>query len=251
MGKKPTPEQIVAEVGAERFVKAVNGLVGTAIQDYNEGRLNVCIEATRIVCGVLGYYGFEAEPLPVEVRLFNARFVELVEERGRMPLSDEETQEWWADGAYALGLGVADTPPEPGGWVGHMMALVRHAPSGLLGLADPTLMQASRPEHGLKTMPTWLPINEEWLAETADPQTRTPMTYMDDEQGSILTVYQVPENTSYKAGTAWTSSIEWGVGSIVRKINDTARTSISLLEVIFSGWTEEEEDNDDEDQGND
>jgi len=112
-------------------------------QHYNA---DSCIAATLIVCGALEVLGIRAEPFNANLVACNARWMQLMGERGGWPADEATMLDWTRNlGAWNVGIGLS-YPHEvkPGQWNGHLVALTEDRV-----LIDASADQASRPERGL------------------------------------------------------------------------------------------------------
>jgi hypothetical protein len=105
-----------------------------------------CIYAAKIAVGVLEYFGFQARPLTVRLRLVNAAYWSRWEAGGFEPI--EESDEWWdVSGAYSVVID-SDLSPKPGAWNGHLVAIAEEQ-----FLIDLSLSCFARPERRLYSQP--------------------------------------------------------------------------------------------------
>lgn len=99
-----------------------------------------CIESTAIFIDVLSELGVESSPAPVLVSAFNRAAQHMLTYYPDVPV------EHWPEEAWSVGQG-PDQPPKPGGWPGHLVAVV--PTRAATRLVDVSADQMSRPEKDL------------------------------------------------------------------------------------------------------
>jgi hypothetical protein len=113
-------------------------------------RPDSCIAMTAVAVEVMRYFGYDANPLNVEVLIVNRAWREALE-RGEFDPTVKLPDALFEAGAYGLGLGVESqrleklARGEEAG--GHVVAVVDRY------LVDLSLDQASRPQHGIDLAP--------------------------------------------------------------------------------------------------
>jgi hypothetical protein len=127
----------------------------------SEFREDSCIASTRIVTKVLRRFGFDSEPMVVQLAVFNQQYAEAVAQGSNPPLdgSKDELIAWMDEHkAWAVGVGVpgrdddwrwrknGSKSPWLGGQASHLVAVMR-TPRVLV---DVSLSQANRPAHNIK-----------------------------------------------------------------------------------------------------
>lgn len=122
-------------------------------------RTDSCILSTAVGCEFLTQRGILAEPLPVQVMIFNKKFVEHAERVGRLPIGNE--LESWSkeDSSYSVAIGLGGDPL-PGKWPGHLVILAEKS-----YLIDLSIDQANRPEYGMVFEPIFCKISNSFFSE--------------------------------------------------------------------------------------
>lgn len=129
----------------------------TILSEYRE---DSCIASTRIITKVLRRFGFDAEPMVVQLGVFNQQYAEAVAQGSNPPVdgSKDELIAWMdKHKAWAVGVGtpgpvndwrctVKGNNPWVGGQASHLIAVMR-TPRVLV---DASLSQANRPAHNIK-----------------------------------------------------------------------------------------------------
>jgi hypothetical protein len=122
------------------------------------GSGGTCIYATKIAVGVLDYFGFQARPLTVGLRIANEAYWSRWEAVGFEPI--EETDEWWdVSGAYSIMID-SGHPAEPGVWNGHLVAIAEER-----FLIDLSLAHFALPERGLYCDPIIEEISDSYFLQ--------------------------------------------------------------------------------------
>ena len=130
MTKKLSTEEIVFAIGfAQPAIRAQFGA-------------NACIVGTRVAVEVLRHYELRAEPMAVQVQVYNPAYVESVERGKSLDAIADDPECWSAQ------LGFTGQPQADGELDMHVVALVE----GRM-LLDLTLDQCSAPEHNVVLTP--------------------------------------------------------------------------------------------------
>ena len=152
-------------------------------------RPDCCIAATRITVDALRGLGFQVEPVVVHCQVFNAVYWNWLLAHGRWPADMEEAQALVDAGAHSVDIGNPRDQQQPGGWVGHLVALVE----GCL-LIDLSLGQATRPAKQMYLPPIAAMIADGFATGTPD----------DFEMNGCRVRYEPrPGVTSYTASKDW------------------------------------------------
>lgn len=155
---------------------------------------NHCILATRVGLDVLSYFNIPAKELPVDIRLFNQVYIEMIE------AGCEDVQAMLDAGAWSL---IFDKDFQADGWNGHLMIDLFDG-----DLLDLNFGQFNRPEKHLAFPPT--------LGFRGFNKTRVcPYTV----NGCHVEITADPDNTHYKRGD-WHRDYREPVGRIIRVIKE-------------------------------
>ena len=116
-----------------------------------------CIAGVRVLMKVFELYGYNSEPIPVQVHIFNKPMVRLLATGNPMPDDHRERLRLWEiTGAWGIGIVPQSAVinalkgHEGGGYGGHLVLRVKDV------LIDPTLQQAHRPERNVNITETVL-----------------------------------------------------------------------------------------------
>jgi hypothetical protein len=136
------------------FMDAATGPDGVLLRHF---RPDCCIGATRIAVDLLGsHLHMRIRPLVTQAEILNPALVA----RDRLPEDRQEYAAWQAEfGAHWISLGARDAPPRPGGWPGHLVAVLADR-----CLVDLSLPQANRPKHGIRLPPLVIGVDGEFLS---------------------------------------------------------------------------------------
>ncbi len=181
-----------------------------------EYRPDCCIAAAAILIRVFKECGYEAEPVPVTVEVYNEAMVKLLESGNPLP-SDLERKRLLLDltGAWGVAIAPADTPvvsplrdqrrPLGGGYGGHLLLRVNEY------LIDATIQQAERPEYQIKLPPMIVACHAERLM-------RDGKLFL--EVGTCHVVYRRITDESYREATDWkrTKPFRQTVNKILQRI---------------------------------
>lgn len=106
-------------------------------------RADSCIASTRTVIRVLHHFGYNAVPCPVQLMVFNQKFIEAVNKSGWPSMQGDDFIRWCDEtGAWSVGVGTK-IPGET--VVGHLVAVLEKKRF----LIDASLDQANRPNRGI------------------------------------------------------------------------------------------------------
>lgn len=163
-----------------------------------------CILSTRVFVDLALSMGFRCAEVVVESCAMNpvASVINKgMEEHGAEHARDEDTlRELQERGGYIVVLGaIAEgEPPEPGFWVGHLVAMFED-PSGQLHLVDVSLDQATRPKKCMLLRPTAFPVPDEFLDGV-----KIARLSMETPDGECLIDYQArPDEMGYLQSPDW------------------------------------------------
>lgn len=145
--------EVLPRVSAPQM-KTVAQAVRSAV--LNRYSVDSCIESTAILIDVLARLGVPATPAPVLVAAFNRAAQQVLTTTPDLPADQ------WPDDAWSVGQGPGQ-PFRPGGWPGHLVAVVPTAAA--TRLVDASADQMSRPDKGLvitgpvlgRVPPQWAP----------------------------------------------------------------------------------------------
>jgi hypothetical protein len=133
----------------------IEGLVRHARSEIlREFSPDSCIVSTAVAIDVLAMFGFLAQPLPVQIALFNEPYAKRIL-AGQSPLEKDLVRWGQEDGSYSVGLGYGHGDPTPGKWAGHLVALVENQ-----YLVDLSIDQASRTRHKMNFQPFAMEIDD-------------------------------------------------------------------------------------------
>lgn len=181
----------------KRIIEALAEFARPVILGYWDERS--CIGSTRIGILTLQRFGIRARPVPVWVRAYNARYVELLAERGVAPDSDT-WDGWFEEGAYSLAIGgqgegsttVKDGLHPNGEYDGHLVIGV-----GPQVMVDLSIDQAHRPQHGI-------PIYESLLGTFPRGWDKPPESTHHAMIGDAhITYTAVPQNNGFLLANDW------------------------------------------------
>lgn len=99
-------------------------------------RSDSCIASTRILTGVLDYFGYSSEPLPCSAAIWNSAGFAASE-------AHLEVSEWPPE-AHSVGVAGTGRVSETGRWDGHLVAMVEGR-----WLIDPSADQFARPHRNI------------------------------------------------------------------------------------------------------
>lgn len=143
-----------------------------------------CLNASRVLIDVLARRKINARPVSVKMTAFNAKWYELLRAKQGWPESQTESDEWAAQGGYAVGIDVDDLSGQDG-WPGHLIV----AAAGCI--IDPSAGQVHRPQHKIIVPPVFgAAITEGFL------DGKTPLVYELPEGGRISYMVR-PDDRSY------------------------------------------------------
>jgi len=115
-----------------------------------------CITSTRVVIEVLKRFGVEAAPLSVQTLVFNP-FVSKHFSPNKPVPSKKALERYVSDRrGWSLGIGFEPAKPEPDKWSGHLVAVVKNGPEGVL--IDASLDQATRKQYRIELFPVALEV---------------------------------------------------------------------------------------------
>lgn len=115
-------------------------LSATPIMDFAFAQ-DRCINATRVTIDVLRKFHIKAKPLSVECTAVNGKCAELLIKYGHLPQTDEETEQWWGQGAFVFKIDTG--PARPGHWNGHVVTIANGH------IIDAAVGQFNRPDKSL------------------------------------------------------------------------------------------------------
>lgn len=175
------------------------------------GRADVCIAATRLALEILAPLGYDVKPLPVRLFAYNAIWIQKALAAGHHPKSEQEGQQWQAEGAWAVGAGIGhrDDRDAPygrneaiGRFNGHLVLIVNRD-----YLLDLSLAQIARPERNIYA--------EQPLVVRLDSRaflhgTRAFVArYQAADHDEVMLEYQaVPGDRTYRRTADWTHNSE-------------------------------------------
>lgn len=113
---------------------------------------NACVLSTRVLLGAARQLGLSGVgyPLVVDVRAINDVLVAWMSEHGRVPVSEEETDEVLAAGAYSVAMMQPGHPEHDGrGLAGHLVAIWDAGEPEEPVMVDASAVQFHRPSKGL------------------------------------------------------------------------------------------------------
>jgi len=232
--KKPPREAVIAAA-----TQATHDVV-----DY-WFRSDSCILQTKVLIGVLADFGIRAKPMSAQVHIYNPTM-------GRFVLAgidDPETIKTCLDtgGGWGVGLGmggfggkgvVADGPveltEEELTTAGYLVAVVEGPPV----ICDPSLPQASRPEHDMPLRPQAFGVSKEQLKGmyTRGPDVMVRFTL---ETGVVLDYRFFPEQSSFRASRDWHDAIRQR-DRVRPLVQDAGKKTRALLQSVASRTEEEE-----------
>lgn len=155
-----------------------------------EFRADSCIVSSIIGIDVLSYFNVLANPLPIQVTIWNPAFCKRINDGQPFPKDIDELNVWVKeDGAWNVGLGLGGDP-EPGKWPGHLAILAEGK-----YLIDLSLDQASRPHHNINLQAFGMTVTEEFVAGM-EPK----IIQMND---CVLRFLASPGNTGYTRSSDW------------------------------------------------
>lgn len=167
-----------------------------------------CIDATRMVVRCAKELRFPAQPVSVAVRVLNPQMTK----HGRLPHSDEESQQWAKEGCWAVILGSLNTPPSgPDMWPGHLAVRVNGNT-----LLDLTVTQANRPGTGIDVGPVMFTCEDQefWEGRSAAVV----------ESGDCLIIYTVHmEDRSWSNATGWHKKNAEEIQELTRRARESLR----------------------------
>jgi hypothetical protein len=167
-------------------------------------RPDSCIASARALLNVLAYYGITgARAVPVAAGAWNAAAWQA--QTGNLPPGQ------WPRDAYAVRVDGQGGHP-PGGWDGHLVVTTGRY------LLDPSIDQASRPEHGLHLAPAAHELPRPW---DGTAQWLTVLT------GGTVLVYEPITDTGYKRSPNWsarTAVMRQVTGTAIRALNEQETT---------------------------
>lgn len=186
---------------------AVFGVRTTTINVFPE--VASCIESTRLLLNVLARLDLPARPQATQVKAHN--------QIARDALQRGVTLAQWPRSAALLAS--ADIP-KPGGWGGHLVAVLR-TPTGRL-LLDPTADQFDRPGRLEVPGPISLVLPPTWTPD--DPAVHSPDGNSKVEYTPMAPGH--PQFTLWRETPAWTAHAPW-----------YETVSTDLADMINTGWT--------------
>ena len=164
-----------------------------------------CIASTRVLIGVLDYFGYASEPLPCTAVVWNAAGYEATD--AEIPVDQ------WPPDAHSVGVVGTGAARAPKRWDGHLVAMVEDR-----WLIDASLDQFSRPQKGIVTTPL--------VIDAVDWDDRTKMHVWRRGDGIVIG-YQLMPNPG-----AWRSSPDWRgerhqriIGGVIRQIRRSSNVS--------------------------
>jgi hypothetical protein len=148
-----------------------------------------CIEGAALMMKVLHQRGFsEAYPLAVQVEIFNKAFQEYIETYG--PPNDEVSRKALNDtGAASIRIGGRAEEIPKSQWPGHVVVVVPGVIEGRHILLDPTIIQAEKPEWGIRLQPLILLVKDQFASGEAPHRIKV--------LGSLLIYHAFPDDHSY------------------------------------------------------
>jgi hypothetical protein len=139
-----------------------------------------CIATTRVVIEAARYFGVDAHPWAVNVKVFNAAAWDLA-------CQQVDLTEWPPD-AWSVSIHVDNG----GDRIGHLVAVTRH------DLIDASIDQAERPTHGIPHLP---PIVAD-LPDSFDPAARS--AYLGYQADDGVRVFYTPSGSRrYATSSNW------------------------------------------------
>jgi hypothetical protein len=153
--------------------EAMGPIVAPTLEQYF-GRRDLCILAARVAIDVAAYFGVHAEPMPVQVTLYNESFARHVaDEFAGVDRTDVAS---WGDDSWSVGIGCG-LPERDGGWDGHLIAVA----NGWFG--DFSIQQAERLQHNIVTGPAVVgPVTGSMWKAVNDTGTAVEYRRIDDDR---------------------------------------------------------------------
>jgi hypothetical protein len=174
-----------------------------------EFRADSCIVSTIIGIDVLSHFNVLANPLPVQVTIWNPAFCKRIQAGQPFPKDIQELDVWVKeDGAWNVGLGLGGDP-EPGKWPGHLAVLAEGK-----YLIDLSLDQASRPHRNINLEPLGMLVTEEFVTGK-EPK----IIQIND---CVLRFLASPGNLGYSKSSDWSIRRRRAdvVSAIIRKVGE-------------------------------
>jgi len=159
-------------------------------------RADSCIVSTAIGIDVLTKFGILAEPLPVQVMIFNKPFIDRIGQTGVLPTGDELKSWTKEDGSYSIGIGV-DGHSKHGKWDGHLVIVAEKR-----YLVDLSIDQANRPDYGMVFEPIVVEVNDSFFHGKHSHIFRIASSI--DANDCVFRYVAVPSNQGYHLSPDWT-----------------------------------------------
>lgn len=106
---------------------------------------NSCVNSVRVLIDVMEAWDIPVQPLACAVLVYNRVYWDKLLAKNNQPESQEEMDQWCAEGGWALGIGdgaIISSPDEPD-WDWHLIGVTQST------IIDPTSCQMTRPDKGI------------------------------------------------------------------------------------------------------
>ena len=159
------------------FLEAIRREVMRVLQHYGEEQS--CIATSALLAHVLRKTGFpEAHPLTVRVTIYTAQTYEWIKRHG-IPKNEADWERFTKAGCVHAYIGYTPTQMLPENhWPGHLAVVVPNLFGDRHGLADFSIVQANRPELGIRLTPLLLEVPREFLIGTVRASTKIQDCYL-------------------------------------------------------------------------
>jgi hypothetical protein len=171
-------------------------------------RADSCIASSRIAIDVLSHFGILAEPLTVNLTVYNPAFAARIEAGDREPETQDELNEWIRKyGAWNVGVGMGGDPRLLT-WGGHLVVIAEKR-----CILDLSADQANRPQRNINLVP---------LGGDVPPEFFDGEPLFFQINGCVLKYLVSPDNNGYTSSPDWlqASRREPLVQEIIKKMKE-------------------------------
>ncbi|OHD23816.1 MAG: hypothetical protein A2Y38_17150 [Spirochaetes bacterium GWB1_59_5] len=163
-------------------------------------RPDSCLNATRVIIGVLDYFGVACREMSVLALVFNEVWWKRMEEKNAFPESAEESDTWVADGGWSLYCG-PDNEETSTGWPGHLVVLAAGH------LIDPFARQFCRNDHKILAPDILVvPVSRDFATGAKHVHFKPPEAPAGFN--SVIAYRALPHDKRYEEMPGWTNQRE-------------------------------------------